>query len=218
MKGVLLATCPHARMVDISHAVPPWDVVAGGFVLYAGASTFPAGSLHLAVVDPGVGSPRRALAFEAGGCLFVGPDNGLFWLVLRRHGPPKVVVDLERPAGAAPTFEGRDVFAPAAARLAAGEPLTSLGRPSSPPAPAEVAAQVIWIDRFGNLVTSLEPPVRSLMIDDRPIRGPFRTYSEAVSGEPFWYVGSMGFIEVGVRQGRADHFLAARVGTPAVAS
>ena len=118
MKGVVLAGCPHAVLVDVSHEVPRFDVSAGAFMLFAGTRHFPAGSVHLVVVDPGVGSARRRLALRAGGLYYVGPDNGLFAIVIEEVGLQKAV-ELAPRSGGAPTFEGRDVFAPAAAAVTA---------------------------------------------------------------------------------------------------
>jgi S-adenosylmethionine hydrolase len=217
MKARLLGRCPDAVMVDVSHAVPPFDVVAGAFVLWAGTRHFAPGAVHLAVVDPGVGSSRRAVAFELAGSWYVGPDNGLFGLALSRAGvAPAVAIELRRPDGASPTFEGRDVFAPAAAALAAGAQPGSLGAPldgALRPLPVD-GPSVLWVDRFGNLLTSLEPPVAGLRVNGHEVRVAARTYSEAPPGTPFLYVGSEGFVEVAVREGRADERLGARPGTP----
>lgn len=217
MKARLLAGCPEATLVDVSHAVPPYDLVSGAFVLWAGTRHFARGGVHLAVVDPGVGGARRAVAFELSGSWYVGPDNGLFGLVLSEAAEtPGVAVELRRPAGASPTFEGRDVFAPAAAALCAGRPPESLGRALTRPlAPLPVSSPaVLWVDHFGNLVTSLKPPVAALRINGREVRASARTFSEAPADTPFLYVGSMGFVEVGVRESRADERLAARAGSP----
>jgi len=126
MKGVVLAGCPSAVLVDVSHEVPRFDVSAGAFMLFAGTRHFGGGSVHLAVVDPGVGGTRRRLIVQAGGRFYIGPDNGLFAIVIDEVGVQSVHELAPRPH-AAPTFEGRDVFAPAAAALASGVPLESLG-------------------------------------------------------------------------------------------
>ncbi len=213
MKAAVLAVCPEARFIDISHEVAPFDVRTGGFVLWAGSRGFPLGTVHLAVVDPGVGGSRRGLALEVGGSFFVGPDNGLFWLVAKRAAAVTAVA-LKRPAGASPTFEGRDVFAPAAGKLAGGTALAGLGRPVEElVALPDLGAAVLWVDRFGNLVTNLEPPVGRLGIGGRTVPGPLRTFADAGRGEPFWYVGSLGLVEIGVREGRADQVLGAGPGT-----
>jgi S-adenosylmethionine hydrolase len=213
MKGVVLARCPGATLVDISHEVPPFDIEAGAFMLWAGSRHFPAGAVHLAVVDPGVGGSRRAVAVAVSGSTYVGPDNGVFGLVLSGAGRVRAV-ELERPAGASPTFEGRDVFAPAAAGLACGQPLAALGRPATGlrrGAPGR-PHRVVWIDRFGNLITSIRPPVSGLRMNGREVLIGARTFAEAPGGEPFFYTGSLGLVEIGVPGGRADQLLAARRG------
>ena len=214
----MLAVCPEARLIDISHSIPPFDVRAGGFVLWAGSRDFPPGTVHLAVIDPGVGSDRRPLALEVGGSFFVGPDNGLFtpWL------PGEAAIELTAAEYRLPqtsaTFHGRDVFAPAAGRLAGGTPLTSLGRPIEDlvALPDPFGPVILWVDNFGNLVTNLEPPIGSLSVGGRSVPGPLRTFADARRGEPFWYVGSLGLVEIGVREGRADELLEAGSGTSLV--
>ncbi len=169
MKGVVLSICPRAQLVDITHAIPPQDVCRAAFALYNAARFFPAGTIHLAVVDPGVGTPRRPLAARVGGMTYVGPDNGLFTLVLQAH-PPEMVVELQNPAYRAGevshTFHGRDLFAPTAAHLAAGVPLREFGPavddwvalplpPLTLRPPDQVAGEVVYCDHFGNAVTNI---------------------------------------------------------------
>ena len=212
MKAMVLAGCPNAVLVDVSHEVPRFDVSAGAFMLFAGTRHFGAESVHLAVVDPGVGSSRRRLAIRAGGRFYVGPDNGLFAIVIDEGGMQEAVELAPRPHGA-PTFEGRDVFAPAAAALAAGIPLSSLGPPTDPPKMLDDASpRVLWTDGFGNLVTNLKPPVRRMRIHNHDIVATATTYAEGRANEPFVYVGSMGYLEVAVRDARADKLLGARSG------
>lgn len=212
MKGVVLAGCRNAILVDVSHEVPRFDVSAGAFMVFAGTRHFAGGTVHLAVVDPGVGSQRRRIIVQAGGRFYVGPDNGLFSIVIEEVGLQSVHELAPRPNGA-PTFEGRDVFAPAAAALAAGVPLESLGPPTDPPtALPDSGPRVLWTDGFGNLVTNLKPPVRRLRVHNHDIVATAKTYSDARPGEPFVYVGSMGYLEVGVRESRADKLLGARPG------
>src|ERR671933_1321632 len=133
MKGVALGICPDATLVDITHDVPPHDLLAGALELAASYKYFPAGTIFLVVVDPGVGSTRRGIAAEAGDYKFVAPDNGVLTAVLDEH-PPRRVVELSERRYARPTvsrtFEGRDRFAPAAAWLAKGIELAALGRPA----------------------------------------------------------------------------------------
>lgn len=169
MKGVMLNICPDVTLVDITHDVPPHDVLDGALQLAAAARYFPSGTIFLAVVDPGVGSSRRGIAVEAGDYRFVAPDNGVLTAVLREWTPKKVVELTERRYArptVSRTFEGRDRFAPAAGWLAKGIQLTALGRPAPDfhrleiPAPeisdAAIAGLVLRIDRFGNLVTNID--------------------------------------------------------------
>jgi S-adenosyl-L-methionine hydrolase (adenosine-forming) len=212
MKAMVLAGCPNATLVDVSHEVPRFDVSAGAFMLFAGTRHFGPESVHLAVVDPGVGSPRRRLAIRAGGRFYVGPDNGLFAIVIEEVGLQDAVELAPRPQGA-PTFEGRDVFAPAAAALASGIPLSSLGPPTDPPKMLDDGSpRVLWADGFGNLVTNLKPPARRMRIHNHEITATATTYAEGRPNEPFVYVGSMGYLEVAVREARADKLLGARPG------
>jgi S-adenosylmethionine hydrolase len=212
MKAMVLAGCPHAVLVDVSHEVPRFDVSAGSFMLFAGTRHFPGGSVHLAVVDPGVGSSRRRLIVQAGGRFYIGPDNGLFAIVIDEVGLERTIELAPRPHGA-PTFEGRDVFAPAAAALASGVPLESLGPPTDPPMLLpDTGPRVLWVDGFGNLVTNLKPPARRMRIHNHDITATATTYSEGRPNEPFVYVGSMGYLEVAVRETRADKLLGARPG------
>jgi S-adenosylmethionine hydrolase len=129
MKGVLLSLAPGSILVDITHSIAPGDLPAASYILGRTWSRFPSGTVHLVVVDPGVGTARGALAFTAKGHGFVGPDNGVFSAVL--HGTEVETVSLPLPEAASATFHGRDVFAPAAAALARGEPVSSLGQPYS---------------------------------------------------------------------------------------
>ena len=169
MKGVVLGICPEATLVDISHDVPAHDVLTASLELAAAYRYFPAGTVFLTVVDPGVGSTRRALAAEAGDYRFVAPDNGVLTAVFR-DAAPKRVVELTERRYARPTvsrtFEGRDRFAPGAAWLAKGIRLTALGRPLGDycnidiPVPqaadGRIAGEVLRVDTFGNLVTNID--------------------------------------------------------------
>ena len=212
MKAMVLAACPHAVLVDVSHEVPRFDVSAGAFMLFAGTRHFPGGSVHLAVVDPGVGTSRRRLIVQAGGRFYIGPDNGLFSIVIEEVGLQKTIELAPRPHGA-PTFEGRDVFAPAAGALATGVPLESLGPPTDPPgALPDSGPRVLWTDGFGNLVTNLKAPARPMRIHNHDITATATTYAEGKPNEPFVYLGSMGYLEVAVREARADKLLGARAG------
>lgn len=167
MKGVILGIAPQTQLVDLTHAVPPHDVRHAAYVLYTACRYFARGTVHLAVVDPGVGSQRRAIAVQTPTGHFVGPDNGLFSYIVQMA---QTVTVVQLAAGVQPahevsqTFHGRDVFAPAAARLASGVPITDLGHRIvdpvlfSPRLSVEsgvLEGEVLHVDRFGNLVTSI---------------------------------------------------------------
>lgn len=225
MKGVLLAQAPEAMLVDVSHDVPPHDVESGRLALARYWRRFPEGTVHLCVVDPGVGSSRGALAVESDGRWLVGPDNGLLSPALLLAGAR--VVALAVPAQAAPTFHGRDVFAPAAAALVSGTPLDALGHPVLSPVlrrtpearrreDGSIAGEVITIDRFGNAITNclglrggtIEVAGRTMPIG--------RTYTDAAPGTPMALCGSNGLIEVAVRDGSAAAMLGIGRGAPVV--
>src|SRR6266567_117822 len=169
MKGVMLGICAELTCVDISHDVPPHDVLAGALELAAAYRYFPAGTIFLVVVDPGVGSARRGIAADTGDYKFVAPDNGVLTIVLDEH-PPKKVVELTERKYARPsvsrTFEGRDRFAPAAAWLAKGIELSALGRSAGAlimldvPQPTfddeGIEGQILRVDRFGNLISNID--------------------------------------------------------------
>ena len=224
VKGTLLTLAPGATLVDIAHDLPAGDVTAACYVLGRVWRSFPPGTTHLAVVDPGVGSSRRALAAEAGGHSFVTPDNGLLSDVFAAA--PARVVRLAVPAEASRTFHGRDVFAPAAARLASGGALADLGPAVRDPvrlkAPllkveaGDLVGEVIHVDRFGTLVTNLprehvapEGRVR-IAGHDLPLKA---TFADVPQGEPVAFIGSGGTLEIAVRDGRADVVLGLSRGT-----
>jgi len=210
MKGVILSAAPDAEIIDITHDVPAQDVERARLTLARVWRRFPPGTTHLVVVDPGVGSPRAALAVASDGRLLVGPDNGVLSPALLTASAR--AVELPVPAQASATFHGRDVFAPAAAALARGEPLESLGSDARSPivrrTPEPVRrpdgaldGEVILVDRFGNAVTNLLG-MRGGTVEvgshEIAIR---RTYAEVGVGEPVALVGSMGFIEIAIRDG-----------------
>jgi len=184
MKGVILRALPRATVVDLTHGVPPQDILAGALALEGAFPYFPEGTVHVAVVDPGVGGPRRILAAKAGGHAFLGPDNGILSLALEREGEARVFAvtetavaraqDAALPAGAreSSTFHGRDRFAPLAAAMAGlmqdGKSLDGMGAPvedytglaiaaPEPRESGELGGEVIYVDGFGNLVTNIRP-------------------------------------------------------------
>jgi S-adenosylmethionine hydrolase len=225
MKGVMIGICPDVTLLDITHDITPHDVAEGALQLAASYRFFPAGTIFLAVVDPGVGSPRRGIAAEAGDYRFVAPDNGVLAAVLRDL-PPKRVVELTERRYARPTvsrtFEGRDRFAPAAAWLAKGIQLSALGRtvttyqqldlPVAEIGDALLTGVVLLVDRFGNLVTNIDrhtfeaftrgQPV-SLRVAGRPIAGVVATYADIRAGEVCALFGSTEHLEFAVNGGSA---------------
>jgi S-adenosyl-L-methionine hydrolase (adenosine-forming) len=225
MKGVILTRTPTAVLVDITHGIHPGEVRSAAYVLGRTWHQFPPGTIHLVVVDPGVGTTRAALAFSAHGHGFVGPDNGVFTPVL--HDAEVEVVVLPTPDGASPTFHGRDVFAPAAAALAGGASVSTLGEPFSG-MPARLAytephyegksvvGQVVYVDRFGTLVTNLTPdlvPAYAKVEVEGLEVGPLRrTFGDVPTGGLVAYAGSGGQVEIAVRDGSAARRLGLGVG------
>lgn len=232
LKGAVLASNPEALVVDITHEVPPYDVEAGAFTLRAAFETFPEGTVHVAVVDPGVGSARRAIAVEGHGHTFVGPDNGIFGHVYERIGPFRVFQLTNRNffrREVSPTFHGRDIFAPVAGALSRGVRAEELGPevfdfvrlPSAgveKRADGTLVGAVIHVDRFGNLVTNItaedlsaESVARGarLRIGGREVRRFRRFFAEDAEGvgEPFAVWGSAGLLEVAVFRGSAARVL-----------
>jgi S-adenosylmethionine hydrolase len=233
MKGVILGICGDATLVDISHDIPPQDVLGGALELEASYRFFPAGTIFLVVVDPGVGSRRRGIAVAAGGYTFVAPDNGLLSSVLGAH-PPKLIVELTgtqyRLPSVSRTFEGRDRFAPAAAWLARGVELAALGRavhdvnrleiPAAASDGSIISGEVLRIDRFGNLMTTIDRRLVDASASDRiQIRIGGRTitrvvasYAEAAPGELCAVFGSTDHLELAVNGGNAAALLELRRG------
>jgi len=213
MKGAILSRIGDAILVDIAHDVPPQDVRAGAFALMAAARHFPKGTVHLAVVDPGVGTDRLGIVVASGGHLFVGPDNGLLLPAAKSAGEPAAwMIGSSFFEGAAPTFAGRDVFAPAAAVLASGGDPGSFG-PAVDPAGLDfgrarildegIEAEVIYVDGFGNVVlNSAAIPWDRVELMGRRLRRA-RTYAEAGADEPLITLGSHGFAEIAVNGGSA---------------
>jgi S-adenosyl-L-methionine hydrolase (adenosine-forming) len=238
MKGAILGLAPEAALVDLTHAIPPGDARRAAFVLAQAWPWFPEGSVFLAVVDPGVGGVRRALAARAAGRAFVGPDNGVLTPALEPDGTEVVELD---PARAAPgplsaTFHGRDLFAPAAARLAAGADLSALGPPVSDPvrlAPERPSARgdlliahVVYVDRFGNCITDARredlvaylagraPERLRCRAGHAELAGLATTYSEVPEGSPLAVIGSGERLEIAVRGGHAGVRLGLGPGDP----
>ncbi|AXJ00337.1 hypothetical protein CYPRO_1072 [Cyclonatronum proteinivorum] len=233
MKAAILRINPQARMIDISHALPPQDIMAGAWVLKNAAFDFPPGTVHLCVVDPGVGSDRRPLICEIEGHFFVGPDNGLFPLTASGKNLRAREIQnqdfMRKPVSN--TFHGRDIFAPAAAYLSTGTPPEAFGpvvekpvyyRWAEPIADQEgVQGWVSHIDTYGNLITNI--PQNLLPENGNPgvkiyagsaiLDAVEHCYSSVTEGEPLALIGSSGMLEISVRDGNAAEMLSARKGT-----
>jgi S-adenosylmethionine hydrolase len=225
--GVIARICPEARVIELGHGVPPQDVRTGARRLARALPYTPAG-VHLAVVDPGVGGPRRALALRAGDRLLVGPDNGLLIPAAERFGGVDEAYEIGdspwclRPIS--PTFHGRDVFGPVAARLAAGEPLAAAGTPIDPATLVRLPelrprrdgerriVHVVEIDGFGNVITDGElPPFARVQIGDLTVTVG-RTFGDVPAGELLLYTDSSGALALAVNGGSAAERLGLRTG------
>lgn len=237
MKGVVLGICPDVTLVDLSHDLPPHDIAFAAQELAATYKYFPAGTIFVVVVDPGVGTSRRGLAAEAGERRFIAPDNGVLSAVFQ-EAPPKRVVELSERRYARPTvsrtFEGRDRFAPAAAFLAKGIHLEAFGRPVTdyhvldlaPPSMngTTLKGRVIRVDRFGNIVTNLDrrtcerltngPAALQLSIGGKTIDRIVTTYGDLAPGEIGALFGSTDHLECSAQQANAAERLGVAVGDP----
>lgn len=224
MKGVVAAQAPGIEMVDITHGVPAFDIAEGAFAIAQAYPFFPEGTVHVVVVDPGVGTARRPIAVRACGHLFVAPDNGVLSQVIEdaldhearqirvRHGLPSL----------SDTFHGRDLFAPAGARLAAGLPFGEVGprvrdlRLLPPARPSEGVARVLHVDTYGNVVTGFRPgDLRAgdcLRLSGVAVCERASSYASVKDGRPFLVTGSSGFLEVSVNRASAARTLGVRAG------
>jgi S-adenosylmethionine hydrolase len=236
MKGVILGIAPRARIVDITHEVVPYEVNEAAFVISQAWRYFPKKTIHVVVVDPGVGSSRRPILCETGGQYFIAPDNGVLSMIYDES--PKYSVRVISNAKLmrreiSRTFHGRDVFAPAAAHLAKGVPPARFGKRIEDflrnflVKPQQMARRVwggsiLRIDRFGNLITNLPieqfPDVKTrpfeLRVGLERIHRLALTYSETMIGEVFAIVGSSGYIEVAANQASAAKTLGCSSGAP----
>jgi S-adenosylmethionine hydrolase len=225
LKGVLASGAPGAALVDVSHDLAPHDVDGARLALARYWRRFPVGTVHVVVIDPGVGGDRAALAVESEGRCLVGPDNGVLSPALLHAGMR--CVSLPIPAGAAPTFHGRDVFAPAAAALAQGIALDALGEPFAEPVvrrtpeatrrdDGAVAGVVITIDRFGNAVTNLMARRGGVLVVGGRSLALTRSYSDVARGALLALVGSSGLVEIAMRDGSAAAQLGLKRGSEVV--
>ena len=236
MKGVILGIIPTAQIVDLTHEIPAQDIDAGAFTLLNSYRSFPPATVHVAVVDPGVGSTRRAIAVRAANQFFVGPDNGLFSYVMEREAAYEVVhvtADQYFNDPVSQTFQGRDVFAPVAAAIANGVSLSELGPKvndvvrlaSLTPTntrKGKLEGRIIHIDHFGNCITNFtrehlspqQETAATIRVKKKRIRSFKRFYGDGVSKEKLFAIwGSAGFLEISTQNGSAALVLKVERGT-----
>ena len=233
MKGVILGICPKAQIVDITHGVTPYEIGEGGYTIAQAWRYFPKKTVHVVVVDPGVGSARRPILVEAAGQFFVGPDNGVFSMIYSaskyrvRHVTNEryFLRDVSR------TFHGRDIFAPVAAHLAVGVAASSMGKViqdyvkadfvnPQPTGKGKWSARVLKVDHFGNVITNLRatqfPDLATrrfrLKVGAAQVSTLVRSYAEAAPGALFLIVGSSGYFEISRNQGNAAEAAGGRPG------
>ncbi len=219
VKAVLAQQAPGVPVIDLMHDVPAFNAHAGAQLLAALVDPFPAGSVFLAVVDPGVGTPRETLVVQADGRWYIGPDNGLLSIVAARAAAARHWRIVWRPQRLSDTFHGRDLFAPVAAALASGpfpaDWLTPVDAPTVQFDPADLP-RVIHIDRYGNAWTGIRGglmPGADLEVKGRTLPH-HRVFAEAPKGTPFWYVNSAGLVEIAANRASAAALLALQVGEP----
>ena len=235
MKAVLIRECPAARLIDVTHAVPRHDILCASITLERAIDGFPKDTVHLAVVDPGVGTDRRLIVARINDQFVVCPDNGLItwaWRVHSSSGAKPRAGEIARVfKNASSTFHGRDILSPIAAMLARGVPMSDLTRPIEDPillddlqpaAADDARGRVIHIDHFGNATTNIrqdalrERPAVSVHIHRRAIGRLRRTYWDVAPGKPLALIGSSGLLEIAVRDGSAHDDLKIRVGDEVV--
>ncbi|HZB93584.1 MAG TPA: SAM-dependent chlorinase/fluorinase [Stellaceae bacterium] len=219
MKAVLQQEAPGVPVIDLFADAPSRNPKAAAYLLAAYGAWFPAGTVLLAVVDPGVGGERAALVVEADGRFYVGPDNGLFELVRRRSAQARVFEITWRPPRLSASFHGRDLFAPVAAMLARGERPAAEERPAHfgrhPDWPDDLA-EIVYLDHYGNAMTGLRAaslPAEAVLVAGGRRIPRARTFSGAAPGAPLWYENANGLAEIAVNLGRADAALGLSLGT-----
>jgi S-adenosylmethionine hydrolase len=238
MKGVILRVNPHALVVDLTHDIPPQDIADAAYVLRRAYTYFPRDTIHTVVVDPGVGTPRRAMAVQSSDAFFVAPDNGVLTYVIQQlqdQGHELRIVSLTNPqywlSHISRVFHGRDIFAPVAAHLSLGVDLDAFGheledwvripRPRLEMSPDKITGQVMHVDHFGNLLTNIPQSALDSVTDRliitvaaREIRGLTKAFGHRQAGELIAYIDSSGHLAVGLVNGSAQQMLNCQVGTP----
>lgn len=235
MKGAMFSVCPDVTIVDITHQIPPQDVLKAAFVLRSAYRYFPKETVHVVVVDPGVGSERRRIAMRCGDYYFIGPDNGVFTYPVRELGVAACVeLDVpERLGWRGVTFDGRDVFGPAAARIACGASLSEIGRHVENPVLLDIAepvigddrveGEIIYIDSFGNCVSNIGVgdiehlgDAVEVCVDGHKVGCLRNTYADVSVDEVLALVNSVELVEIAVNRGSAEESLNIRVGSRVV--
>lgn len=227
IKGVIYQIYPEAKIVDITHEIPPQDIIRASFVLREIWRVYPPGTVHVAVVDPTVGSGRRIILADFAGQYFLVPDNGILTMIYRISPPQKIHVVANSDLFCKPvsnTFHGRDIFAPVAAHIARGLAIEHVGPPTSVIAllefpsvaiePKGLVGSIIYVDRFGNLMSNISADIldRSgldyrkikVYIDGNLIGSLRKTFSDVGPSEPVAYINSAGFLEIAINYGRAE--------------
>jgi S-adenosylmethionine hydrolase len=240
MKGVILSINPRCILIDISHQVSPQDIQEGAFLLAHSYSYFPKGTIHLSVVDPGVGGMRKPILLVTQNHFFIGPDNGLFTLVAQREKVKKVII-LSQPKyflhKISPTFHGRDIFAPVAAHLSLGTRPNAFGHQTHSwvkigfrkPAIREgkLLGEVLHIDAFGNLISNIDEKIffrctkgqpSVIWVAKKEIHGLGKAYWEGKPGEPMTLFGSSGYLEISMNEGNAQESLKVKRGDRVIVS
>jgi S-adenosyl-L-methionine hydrolase (adenosine-forming) len=232
MKGVILGINPRARVIDVTHDIEPFSILEGALVLKGMASHFPGGTIHVAVVDPGVGTGRRGIVLCTEEQTYVGPDNGLFSLIMSDNRAYEIREiqnpDFMRPEPH-PTFHGRDIFAPTAAHLSAGKPFEEVGPLVDDPIMLSIPTvkenaeglegAVIYVDRFGNLTSNIDKAMLSktvgkVCVGNVTIQGLSRFFGEVPEGEAMALINSFGLLEIAVNRGNAAQVLGIGKGEP----
>jgi S-adenosyl-L-methionine hydrolase (adenosine-forming) len=239
MKGVMLSIAPDIHIVDLSHSIPPRNVLLAALLLGRCAPFFPNGTLHLCVVDPGVGTQRRGIIAQLGGMFFIGPDNGLMTIVYHRalaEKDPIRIFSLDNPAyrldPVSSTFHGRDIFAPAAAHFLKGTPLENFGEQVTDPIllnilePQKTASgwkgEILYIDAFGNLGTNIraehlaKEEKTHIIIAGQTVSGLLKTFGEGKQGDLVAIIDSSGYLSVCLVNGSAKQVLGAQTGDSAL--
>lgn len=217
LKAVLAQGAPQVPVIDLLHAIPDFNAHAGAQLLAALSGSFPPGAVFLCVVDPGVGGPREAVLMEADGRWYVGPDNGLLSIVAGRASATKVWRIVWRPEGMSATFHGRDLFAPIAAEIATGRIPEDRLSPAGLDVQFDAAdlPRIIYVDHYGNAWTGIRgglvETTNLLTARNHPLAWR-RTFSDAGKGEPFWYVNSVGLVEIAANRASAANLLGLKVG------